>query len=352
MPTATDALGRTVTLAQPATRVISLVPSVTESVVAFGRASSLTAVTKFCVEPPEVTTALRKVGGTKNPDLEAILTLQPDLVLANVEENRREDVESLIAAGLNVFVGYPRTVAAAAEELEAIAQLVGGIPGGALVRSAREALARQQELNESRPRVRVFCPIWRNPYMAVGGDTYAGDVIRLAGGVNVFEHHPSGARYPQVTLREITAADPQVILLPDEPYQFRERHRDEFLVHRDIEAVRERRLFLVDGRWLTWYGPRMSDGLRTVEILLDKARREWSPPPEESKPKRASTRSLTKPAGAKSTSKKPDAAGTGRSSGKRRSSGKQRSPRDAGTPPLPPGLRLNVDQQDVVDEGR
>lgn len=345
MPTsATDALGRTVTLNQLPQRIVSLVPSITEMVAALGKSSSLVGVTKFCVEPAATTDAIRKVGGTKDPDLDAILALQPDLILANVEENRREDVETLINSGVPVFVGYPRTVAQAFDELAALTGLITGLlDGGRLVLRGREALARQTRLNEIRPRVRVFCPIWRNPYLAVGGDTYAGDVIRQVGGTNIFESHGSGSRYPQVTLAEIRAADPEIILLPDEPYRFRERHRAELMVQREITAVRTGQVFLVDGRWLTWYGPRIADGLLGLEKLLDKARPGWTVP-ENERPEAAPQKPAPPP---------PNATKSTPSSPARKPPSARKPSRAAGqaTPPLPPGLRFKVDTPDIVDEG-
>ena len=191
-------------------------------------------------------------------------------------------MEALWRAGVPVFVGCPRSVAGAVAELGHIMQLLG-IPAVmiGLERRAQAELDRQAELNQSRPRVRVFCPIWRNPYLAVGGDTYAGDLLRLLGGRNVFESHRAGARYPQVTLAEVRAADPQVILLPSEPYRFSERHRQEWLTHAAISAVRHDCVFLVDGRWLTWYGPRIPAALEELETLLDRARPDWTAPARE-----------------------------------------------------------------------
>lgn len=359
MPSATDALGRIVTLERPPTRVVSLVPSVTEAIVALGLGRNLAAVTKFCVEPAEVTASLRKIGGTKDPDVDAIAALEPDLVLANVEENRRQDVQALIDAGLTVFVGYPRSVREAVDEFQTIGQLMGAPASPRAVNDAREAVERQETLNETRPRVRVFCPIWRNPYMAVAGDTYAGDLIRLAGGQNVFESHPSGSRYPQVTLKEIQEADPQLILLPDEPFRFRPRHRDELKALRDVDAVRADRLFLCDGRWLTWYGPRIAEGLEGVELLLDRARPTWTAPADParvSERQRAKSRKASRSAKPAQPSAKKKKKTTAAKSTEGRSTSQRRPPKPRSAPgeepPLPPGLRFNVDVQDVVDEGR
>ncbi len=352
MPTTQDALERTIELARPAQRVVSLVPSLTETVALFDKADTLIGCTRYCCEPADVVDGLRKIGGTKDPDVEAILALEPDLVLANKEENRQEDVEALIDAGLAVYVGFAETARQAATEMEGISTLLGTpIKGMRLPRELVEEVDRQEELNAERPPVRVFCPIWRKPYMAVSGATYAGDILRLAGGTNVCESHRSGARYPQVSVAELESLDPQVILLPSEPFHFRERHRDEFMALRLIEAVAQDRVFLIDGLALTWYGPRATAALREVAKLLDRARPEWTPPedpaakpvsgvlsvppsPSGVKPRTPAPRTKTPTAGKKKAAKAPP-----------------RKPRNpTGGAQLPPGLRLNVTRRDVVDE--
>ncbi len=339
MSTATDALGRTITLERSPKRVVSLVPSITESVAALGKGQSLAAITKFCTHPPDLVTRLRKIGGTKNPDIDAIVALQPDLVLANREENRREDVEQLIDAGLPVFVAYPRTLAAAADDFLQLADLLHAAPAATrIAREMREEIDRQRTLNADRPRLRTFCPIWRNPYLAVGGDTFAADMLQLIGADNVFQRHPSRARYPQVTLDEIIAADPEVILLPDEPYQFRPRHRDELLACDGLTAAKNGHIFLVEGRQLTWHGPGMAGALRDLAQTLDAARPQWSSPDADEEPidKQALSRIPTEPTQTKSARPEPPR--------------NWQPARPAGTG-LPPGLQLNVQQRDVVDEG-
>ena len=145
MPTATDGLGRTLELKRAARRVVSLVPSLTEAVAVFGKPTALVGCTKFCEEPPHVVDGLRKLGGTKDPDIDAIVALEPDLVLANKEENRQEDVEALIAAGLNVYVGDARSVSTAIDELEQVTTLISAVPFRAL-REMRAELDRQTQL--------------------------------------------------------------------------------------------------------------------------------------------------------------------------------------------------------------
>ncbi len=344
MPTATDGLGRTLELKRAARRVVSLVPSLTEAVAVFGKPAALVGCTKFCDEPPDVVDGLRKLGGTKDPDVDAIVALEPDLVLANKEENRQEDVEALIAAGLNVYVGDARSVSSAIDELEQVTTLISAVPFRAL-REMRAELDRQTQLSADRPRVRVFCPIWRSPYLAVGGNTYAGDVLRLVGAENVFEAHPSGSRYPQVSLADIEAAAPDVILLPSEPFHFRERHRDEFLALRSLPASQQDAVSLFDGRALTWYGPRITESLATLEALVDQGRPDWEAPAREAKEE---ARDET-PGGAP-RSKRSGGYAPGRKAKPRSTPKPRRNPSPGAGNDLPPGLRLDLSQQDVIDE--
>ncbi len=261
-----DDLGRTVELAAPPQRIVSLVPSLTETLFVIGAGARVVAVTRYCEEPAAEVARLPKVGGTKNPDLAALQSLAPDLVIMNAEENRREDFEALAAAGLTVFVTEPKTVA---DGIRSIAQL-GVLTGLA----SAAALAAEQERRvhatlaevRSRPPIRYFCPIWRKPWMAFNADTYAHDMLRAAGGENVCAGE--GVRYPTVTLDAIARAAPEVVLLPDEPYRFTEKD----LSSLEPLALPRERVHFVDGKALAWYGPRIAAGLaRFAEIFRDSA---------------------------------------------------------------------------------
>jgi ABC-type Fe3+-hydroxamate transport system substrate-binding protein len=209
---------------------------------------------------------LPKVGREKDPDLGRIRALSPDLVLANIEENRREVVEALRADGVPVWVTYPRTIPDAIELVRVLGVLTGaGEAAEGLARSLEAALARATARVAGRRPVRVFCPIWRGPFMTINRDTYVHDVLRAAGGANVFADRPE--RYPIVTLEAIAAAAPEVILLPDEPFRFRAAHRADFAAL-DVPAVRAGRLPLVDGKLLTWYGPRTAEALERLPALV------------------------------------------------------------------------------------
>lgn len=210
---------------------------------------------------------LPKVGREKDPDLGRIRALAPDLVLANVEENRREVVDALRADGVAVWVTYPRTVADGIALVRELGEVTGrAAPAAALagpLEAAYEAALARAALV---PPVRVFCPIWRGPYMTINRDTYVHDVLRVSGGANVFAGRPS--RYPTIALEELRDAAPEVILLPDEPYRFRPAHLADFAALTGVPAVRDRRIHLVDGKLLTWHGPRVGDALARLPALL------------------------------------------------------------------------------------
>ena len=262
-----DALKREVRLPSPPRRVVSLVPSLTEALFAFGVGDAVVGVTNFCVEPRDAVAEKTRVGGTKTLDVSRVVALKPDLVVASAEENRREDIEALVREGLRVYVTLPTTVAGAIDLLEELAAMTrAGRAAERMVAGARRALAEVLVQSEGRPPVRTFCPIWRNPWMTVGPGTYTHDFITVCGGANIFEWRHE--RYQRVELREVAEKDPQVVLLPDEPYRFGPAHVPEMTALGSISAVRENRIYLLEGRHLCWYGPRIAGGLRYVSSLL------------------------------------------------------------------------------------
>ena len=252
-------------------RIVSLVPSLTEALFELGLGERVVGVTTWCVHPAEAVAGLPKVGGTKDVDVEAIAALAPDLVIANREENTRRTVERLERAGLRVWVTYPRSVEEGAALLREMAAL-GAAPEvfEAVVEPVERAVSEAREAlgKPGRPIAkRVFCPIWRDPWMSVGLDTYAHDLIALCGGRNVFSQRAE-RRYPIVSLEEVAAAKPEVILLPDEPYPFGPRDVLE-LTRLDVPASRLGRIHRIDGTWVSWYGPRIRIALPAVRKLLE-----------------------------------------------------------------------------------
>jgi ABC-type Fe3+-hydroxamate transport system substrate-binding protein len=255
-----DARGRPVELPDRVARVVSLVPSLTEWLAAAGVGERLVGVTDWCAEPAEVVAGLPKVRGTKNPDLAAVRELAPDLVVANAEENRRRDVERLEAAGIAVFVTMPTTVAGAVAELRGLAAAVGGLRAAAAIDAALVgAVAAAYRARPAR-RTRYACAVWRDPWMWVGRRTYAADLLWLAGGAPVLDDPAS--RYPRIEPAAVAALGPRLLLLPSEPYAFGPADRDE------LAARSGARVELVDGRALTWYGPRIPAALATFAGLL------------------------------------------------------------------------------------
>ncbi len=243
-------------------RIVSLVPSLTEALFAFGVGSNIVGRTRYCTQPPRAVGRIPKVGGTKKVDVPRILNLEPDLVVAVREENTREDVEALAEAGVPVFLGAPETVAGAVGMLQDLAWRVEAPLVDAVLDPIGRVLGRLDGATGSA--LRVFVPIWKGPYMSVGSDTYVHDVLRTCGGENVCA---SETRYPVVTPGEIEALRPEVVLLPDEPYPFSAEDLPKFYAL-DVPAAREDRIHLVDGKLLTWYGPRMAGSLIQLAALL------------------------------------------------------------------------------------
>jgi len=258
-----DDLGFKVDLESSRGRIVSLVPSWTETLFALGLGERVVGVTKFCVEPAQRVGSIRKVGGTKNPDLRAIAALAPDLIIANAEENRREDVERMRAQGFPILITYPRTVPAAVESLLKIGRVAG-------CEAEADAMAREitRTVSEveadvgvwAKLRLRAFCPIWKKPWMAFNADTYAHDVLRMLGFNNVYA--AVGERYPATTLEEAIELRPDVVLLPDEPYEFRDKDVDE--LRAVLPTGLARRVLIISGRDLHWYSVHMVRGLKSL----------------------------------------------------------------------------------------
>jgi ABC-type hemin transport system substrate-binding protein len=241
----------------PPLRIVSLVPSLTELVVWFGLGERIVGRTRFCTEPTWLVDQVPVVGGTKNPRVDRVIALTPDIVLANREENRQEDIEALQAAGLDVVLTDPNTVAEAIEMVLDLGRVLGASERAAWL--ARETAAAMDEGNGTG--LRVFVPIWKDPWMGLGAATYGDDLLRVAGAVNVLG---ARSRYPEVTLDEVAALAPDTVLLPDEPYPFKDADRELF------DGIAPARV--VDGKLLWWYGPRMPGAIRCLRALFQESR--------------------------------------------------------------------------------
>jgi ABC-type Fe3+-hydroxamate transport system substrate-binding protein len=221
--------------------VVSLVPSVTETLVAWG--IEPVACTRFCGRP-----GTPVVGGTKDPDVAAIVALAPDLVVMEAEENRREDHEALVEAGLEVLALHVRAVADVDTAMAALAAAVG---------ARWEPVAPGLVVGRPLAGLRVFVPIWRRPYVALGAPTYGSSVLGLLGADNVCGDL---GPYPRVALADVAGRRPDLVVAPDEPYPFGERHRPELA---RVAPVR-----FVDGRDLFWWGVRTPAAVRRLATAL------------------------------------------------------------------------------------
>ncbi|MBX3049152.1 MAG: ABC transporter substrate-binding protein [Anaerolineales bacterium] len=274
-------------------RVVSLVPSITESLFDLGLGSSVVGITGYCIHPAEALRGVPRLGGTKNPRINEIIALRPDLIFANQEENTAAAVHALQAAGLRVLVHFPLTVHQAIADLEGIATLYADAEASARVVELAERLAAAQAGHAPLQPLRLFCPIWQDAdgavpwWMTFNQETFTHDILRLCGFVNVFaqrgRRYPLAAdlglapakpaadrdtRYPRVTREEILAAQPEVILLPSEPYEYTSAHLSMFReAFAGTPAADGGRIVALDGSLLTWPGTRLAKALDYLSTL-------------------------------------------------------------------------------------
>ena len=280
----------------PPKRVVSLVPSMTESMFELGFGENLVGITDFCIHPKEAVETVAHIGGPKNPRIQDILALKPDLVLADWEENSRLSVAELDAAGLAVWVTYPSTVRESMEILWTLSRLFKSQMAQVKLQTLDLTLDWTISAMAERQMLRYFCPVWydrtsaaRQWWMTFNRFTYCHDLLGLFGLQNVFadrkRRYPLEAdlglaevkamdgedtRYPRVGLDELRGEAIDLILLPNEPYRFDEDHRTLLLeLLDDTPAVRNGRVLLVDGSLITWHGTRLAKALRELPALLD-----------------------------------------------------------------------------------
>ncbi|MFH9661361.1 helical backbone metal receptor [Streptomyces sp. NPDC017248] len=238
-------------------RVVSLVPSLTEAVAAT-LPGVLVGATDWCSHPADLD--VTRIGGTKNPRVDSIVSLRPDLVIANEEENRAADLDALRAAGVQVLVTEVRTVPQAVTELDRVLTACGAPDRPDWLAGAEAAWA---TLPAPAERTTAVVPVWRRPWMVLGRDTFAGDVLARLGVHHVYAGHPE--RYPRVPPAELRARAPGLVVLPDEPYRF--------TADDGPEAFPGLPCALVSGRHLTWYGPSLAEAPRVLGAALRAARR-------------------------------------------------------------------------------
>ncbi len=284
---------RVVDVAGPLTRVVSLVPSDTFNVAALGCAGALVGRTDYCELPEDVVARVPSVGGTKNPRVDDIVALEPDLVLGNQEENTRSDLEALAQRGVKVYVAFPKRVADGLAHLARLARLFGVDQTPAvreLLKRGYDAHRAAEQARARGPAVRAFCPIWMDPLMTIRGDTFISDMLDLCGAQNVFadrsRRYPLAAdlgrapplsaekvaerdvRYPRITLDEVVARAPEIVLLPDEPHPFTDADADVFR-SLAIPAAARGAVVKTSGKDVCWYGARSVEGIARIRTLID-----------------------------------------------------------------------------------
>lgn len=291
-----DDMKRTLTFGTAPKRVVSLVPSDTFSVAVLGCGGALVGRTDYCELPKDVALRVPSVGGTKNPNLEAILDLSPDLVIANQEENTKKDLETLAQKGVKVLVAFPKRAADGIAHLARLARVFyreRDPDVRELLRRGYNVIREAEDARRSVSPLRTFCPIWMKPLMTINGATFISDLLDLAGAQNVFadreRRYPLAAdlgkapalpaedvagrdtRYPRVTLEEVTARAPELVLLPDEPHPFSEEDAEVFRAL-DIPAAKTNAVVRTGGKDLCWYGAQTIEGLPRVRALVARFR--------------------------------------------------------------------------------
>jgi ABC-type Fe3+-hydroxamate transport system substrate-binding protein len=291
-----DDMKRVLTFGAAPKRVVSLVPSDTFSVAALGCGDSLVGRTDYCELPAEVVAKVPSVGGTKNPKVDAICALEPDLVIANQEENTKHDLEQLASRGVKVLVAFPKRAADGIAHLARLARIfrVERDPAvRALLKQGYEAVREAEEARARLTPLTTFCPIWMDPLMTINGDTFISNMLDLAGAANVFidrkRLYPLAAdlgqatalsgdrtagrdtRYPRITIDEVVKRAPELVLLPDEPHPFSEEDAEVFRALA-IPAAKRGAVVRTGGKDLCWYGAQTVEGLPRLRALVDRFR--------------------------------------------------------------------------------
>lgn len=296
---------------RPPQRIVSLVPSDTDTLFALGAGDRLVGRTRYCVEPAGRIDAIPICGGTKDIDVDAVSALAPDLIIANQEENARAPLETLAQRGFSVYVAFPRRVADGVAHLARLVRLldlVGDTRARDLVRAGNEAIREAESaVQSSREPLPVFMPIWMDPLMTLSADTFGSDMLAMAGAHNVFgdrrRYYPLAAdlgrreplpfdmvgdrdiRYPRITMAEVIERAPHAVLLPDEPHPFSEADAEVF---RGLEIpgsaahpgasddanrpAMQLPVHMIDGKDVFWYGARSITGLARLRSVIERIR--------------------------------------------------------------------------------
>lgn len=255
----TDMMGNNVELNYPPKRIVSLVPSQTELLFDLGLNEEVVGITKFCVHPNDWFRNKKRIGGTKTVHLDMVASLQPDLIIANKEENTKEQVEAL-SARYPTWVSDIQTVADGLQMIRAVGEFTGTAPKAEmLVQNITKGFAELRAVQSTGNKKRVAYFIWRNPWMCAGGDTFISDIINTMGWQNVLADQ---LRYPEIQLSDLVDKQIDIVLLSSEPYPFKNEHIAEIK-----SALRSAEVVLVDGEMFSWYGSRMLQAVSYLEKL-------------------------------------------------------------------------------------
>ena len=260
MPEFKDQLGRTITLPDKLRRIISTVPSQTELLSFFGLDDKVIGITKFCVHPKEWRKSKKIIGGTKSLKLDFISSLHPDLIIANKEENTKEQIDEL-------SLRYPVWISDV-NDLEGACAMISSIAEMTSTENKADILINDIQKNfkalDGLPGLPTSYLIWQNPYMTIGGDTFINDMLKRCGLTNIFSDRE---RYPVITIDDIKRKGCKILLLPSEPFPFKQKHIDELSPH-----LPEVKIFLVDGEMFSWYGSRLLQAPGYFKTLLEEIR--------------------------------------------------------------------------------
>lgn len=231
-------------------RIISLVPSVTETLFELGLDDQITAITRWCNRPADKVVNKPKVGGTKNPKLETVVKLNPDIVILDCDENRKQDAEELERSGIRTFTVFPRTIEDSIDLIHKLGEIFS------VQQNATRMTDEIKQRLEKHRTVRIYDSlilIWRSPYMTINADTYVHSACSLFGFRNLFAAHPQ--RYPSIGAGDMALVHPDIVLFPDEPYPFKQRHVDGFKKEfPDLFSAKKNRTLLFDGSYIAWHG--------------------------------------------------------------------------------------------------
>ena len=247
-----DQTGKKLSFAHPPRRIISLVPSLTEMFCDIGLGQLLIGRTRFCIHPKPYITSIPKIGGTKTPSIEEIIRLQPDLIIANKEENRMEDI--------NLLSQYPVYVS----DISTMDDVITILKDLSLLYPESKALQLGSEIKHAVPerkniKFKTVYLIWKDPWMTVGNDSFIHHMMEAFGFENVFSHK---TRYPVITIKEIYTLKPEIIMLSSEPYPFKQKHFEEL-----ENQIPDSKIILVNGEMFSWYGSRILKASAYLEAL-------------------------------------------------------------------------------------